>query len=152
MKETLYIGNITLKSLRNAILDYRITERDSILLHQENFDSIALEYRETYKENLPYPFFYLGVFVNACEYGLISIGKIEIKRMASVPNRNVIENEELYPPFDCVYRCGWCGNVVDFDGALLDPKIRQENIRVLEKFGNDIRQIKVHGKCCADKH
>ena len=65
-------------------------------------------------------------------------------------NNESISYEE-YPPEDIFYRCGWCGNVVDYDGAELSPEIRNDNIRLLQKFGNAISVEKVNGYCCKDK-
>jgi len=49
-----------------------------------------------------------------------------------------------------VYRCGWCGNVVNFDGSELDPHARAYNIKIIEKFGHSVEKH-VDGYCCKGK-
>ena len=149
MNEIKYIGDITLKKLRDAILDFKIAEDKAILLHPNDFDDLAGEYRETYKESIPFPFFYLGVLVYFDEHGRVPLNRISITD--NNINVNSYQNgvkEEEYPPFYEVYRCGWCGNVVAYDGSELDYDTRREHIRIIEKYKNEITHIKVHGKCC----
>jgi len=38
-----YIRQVTIKSLRDYILDNGLTENDTLLLNRENFDDIVLE-------------------------------------------------------------------------------------------------------------
>ena len=48
-----YIGkNITLKNIKDAILDFKITEIDTITLHPENFKEITTEFKQNYNENI----------------------------------------------------------------------------------------------------
>jgi len=48
----------------------------------------------------------------------------------------------------CFYRCGWCGNVVDFDGSELSSEERNDKIRLLGKFDSSINVKFVTGYCC----
>jgi len=50
-------GNITLKTIRDYILDHSVTESDTIYLHSQNFDDLAFEHRATYGKSIPIPFF-----------------------------------------------------------------------------------------------
>lgn len=151
MADIRYIGDITLQSLRNVILDENISSHDSILLHPNDFDDIALEYRETYCESLHIPFVFVGIEIKLSQNPPVPLGRIRIEHNTMSCQSNQSE-EELYPPFEIVYRCGWCGNVVDRDGALLDSGTRLEQIRVIEKFGSQIEHIRINGQCCKGKH
>ena len=51
-------GGITIKAIRDSILDFKLNENDSIILNSWNFDDIVIEYRETYQESISVPFFY----------------------------------------------------------------------------------------------
>mgnify|MGYP001250014023 CR=1 FL=1 len=148
MSEIKFIKEINLKSLRDAILDNGIRETDAIFLHPSDFDDIACEHRDTYKESIAYPFFLLGVFIGTNEKMIVPPTEIRIERNIQIPQVQKIEEIEDYPPFDSVYRCGWCGNVVDYDGKLLTSEAREEHIRVLEKFKKEINEIAVNGDCC----
>lgn len=55
------IGEISIKSLRDAILDFKLTNNDIIILHTLNFDDIIIEHRKTYRESIRIPFVLLGV-------------------------------------------------------------------------------------------
>ncbi|HCT30051.1 MAG TPA: serine/threonine protein kinase [Bacteroidales bacterium] len=64
--------------------------------------------------------------------------------------KNFKQKRKHYIEEDIVYRCGWCGNIVDFEGNELDYQTREYNIRIIKKFGQSVVK-KVHGKCCKDK-
>jgi serine/threonine-protein kinase len=49
-----------------------------------------------------------------------------------------------------VYRCGWCGNVVDHDGRELEDDMTHYNFKVINKFGQGVIKL-VTGICCIDK-
>jgi hypothetical protein len=62
--ELKYIGSkVTIKALRDFILDSEITENDTILLNPINHDDIVLEYREIYSESINLPYILLGVLI-----------------------------------------------------------------------------------------
>lgn len=156
MSELKFMKAINLKSLRDTILDCKINNSDAIYLHLNDFDDIACEYRETYKESIVYPFFFLNVFIGVSERITVPSSVIRIERNVSIPSTQIHIKEEMesFPPIDTVYRCGWCGNVVDYDGSLLDFETRNEYISILEKFQQEVKEVKVHGNCCpnGDQH
>ena len=48
-----YLGTpVTINIIRTFILTQQLTESDTVLLHPANFDALALEYSETYRETL----------------------------------------------------------------------------------------------------
>ena len=67
-------------------------------------------------------------------------------------NRRRVPSEKVkhYIEEDTVYRCGWCGNIVDIDGSELDYHMRKYYFKVHKKFGESIVK-KVNGYCCKDK-
>ena len=46
-----------------------------------------------------------------------------------------------------IYRCGWCGNLVDKSGMSLMDESFGKAKRIIEKYG-DYRTEKVNGECC----
>lgn len=145
------IGGICIKSLRDVILDFGLTDNDTIVLHTLNFDDIVIEHRETYRESIRIPFILLGVEIREDKEKRAYRDKILIiKNDDASKNYSTVQKEE-YPPFETFYRCGWCGNVVDFDGACLSSEKRSEKIRLLEKFGSSINVKAVTGYCCEHK-
>src|ERR1035437_2956942 len=152
MSEIKFLKEVNLKSSRDAILDNGIRETDAILLHPSDFDDIACEYRETYKESITCPLFLLGDFVRTSERMIVPPTEIRIERNVQIPQVQKNEEVEDYPPFDSVYRCGWCGNVVDYDGKLLTKESREEHISILQKFNKEIKEVAVNGECCPLGH
>jgi hypothetical protein len=151
MGDLKYIGKITLKSLRDAILDYSISSSKAILLHPHDFDDMAVDYRNAYGVSLKLPFVFLGIYIAPSENPSVPLGRIRVEQNIETP-RQPTQEDEACPPFTIAYRCGWCGNVVAEDGSLLDGSTRMEYIRILEKYGSQIEHIKVHGDCCRNNH
>ena len=145
------IGEICIKSLRDAILDFNLTTNDTIVLHSLNFDKLVIEHRRTYRESIRIPFILLGVEIREDKEKRAFRDKIWILKNNIASKNNIMSQEEEYSPLETFYRCGWCGNVVDFDGAQLSPENRNEKIRLLDKFGISINVEAVHGYCCENK-
>jgi hypothetical protein len=157
IENTRHIGNVTLKSLRDYILDNAITEEDTIVLNQINFDEIALEHRRIYNEGIVYPYFILRVLIKEDEDNSVPFGRIKL----------ILKDEnrfyEDYAPqpleqgpnssheFDTVYRCGYCGDMVEFNGNKLDDNERAFRISVLEKFPRTVTTKQTSGYCCRNK-
>jgi hypothetical protein len=57
------IGLITLSNLNQFINEINTWKIKFILLHQKDMDSIALEYRNTYRENLPATYLINGLLI-----------------------------------------------------------------------------------------
>ncbi|MDN3655628.1 hypothetical protein QWZ08_08325 [Ferruginibacter paludis] len=53
----------SLKKLRDFIIDNDLGEDDTIILNQDNFDSIVIDHRTTYGESINMPFIFLGILV-----------------------------------------------------------------------------------------
>ncbi|WP_372800882.1 hypothetical protein [Lutibacter sp.] len=156
-----YIGRkITIKAIRDYILDYELSENDTILLHPTNFDDIVLEYRETFSESINLPYFLLKVWISESFNYTIPHGRIGIIKNDKDPNRpcNNLSNEDFLEQdksFDfldgeVVYRCNWCGNIVDAKGIPLNGYERDRIIDYLQNYDNPIVEHK-NGECCPEK-
>ena len=143
---THYIGNITIKSIRDYILDASITDEDTILLNQVDYDNIILEHRESYNESMTIPFLLLGVLVKEDDTYSVPANRVKVIQNDTYSARTVEEDEpDLYEP---IYRCGWCGNVVDYDGKQLSDDMRRYKIGLIEKYSSDVIVKSTHGYCC----
>ncbi|MTI31417.1 hypothetical protein [Xanthovirga aplysinae] len=147
-----YIGKqITIKKLRDFIIDNKLTENDSILLHTLDFDNIVLEYKEFYKESLIEPFLILNVLIKEDARREIPFNRIGILKndFRSVRTKTEI-NYDLYEG-EVAYRCGLCGNIIDDQGNDLIGPERERIINYLEKFPNPTVKHKL-GKCCPNPY
>lgn len=154
---TEHIGNITIKALRDYILDNSLSEEDTIIVNQINFDELALEYRKTYNEGIEIPFFILRVLVkedgtNSVPFGRVMIILKDKDRYYEDYIPKVVDNSPNDShEFDVIYRCGWCGNVVGFNGKELDNSDKSFQIKVLEKFNRTVQQPHITGYCCKNR-
>lgn len=46
-----------------------------------------------------------------------------------------------------IYRCGWCGNIVDEIGEPLGRKQWEKAVRIFDTHGH-YRAVKINGNCC----
>jgi hypothetical protein len=152
-----YIGKIILiKSIRDFILDAKLTENDTILLNQVNFDNIVIEFRNTYNESINSHYFLLSILIKEDDSNSVPLNRVGVikndknrfkddyKQQSSI-DKNLPDESHAY---DTIYRCGWCGNVVDFDGSEFDPQTREFYISIHKKFRNTITEKAVSGNCC----
>ena len=143
---------ITLAAIQECVDVLELTEADTIRLHPYNFDSLATEYRDKYGYAMPEPFFVAGVWV-------------EEARPLDQPRDNVVVyfNDERARPSPyptapsladddrLIYRCGFCGNLVDEKGRELDQVTRALHIKILECRGQKgVRHRE--GDCCPNGH
>lgn len=157
IENTIQIGYITIKALRDYILDNNLTEEDSIILNQTNFDEIVLEHRKIYNEGIIYPYFILRIHIKEDENNLVPFGRI----MVLLKDRDrsyedyIPERIEKGPSsdheFDTVYRCGYCGDMVEFNGNKLDDSERAFRISILEKFKSTVITKHTTGYCCRNR-
>ncbi len=75
---------ITIKTLKDFILDYSISEEKAILLSQEDFDNIVLEYREFYGVPLEEEFYITAVLIKEAPLGELKQGQIGIVNKSDV--------------------------------------------------------------------
>lgn len=156
-----HIGSITIKSLKDFILDKMLTSNDTILLNHQNFDQIVLEYRTTYNESISIPYFLLQVLIKEDDTNKVPLNRIRLiandinrserdfEQFTNGTSENTID--ESYSD-EIIYRCGYCGNIVDFDGSEYDNQTRQFKIKILEKFRSTVTVKNVAGKCCPNGH
>lgn len=152
-----YIKRITIISLRDFILDNNLTENDTLILNQFDFDNLAVEYRETYNESIFVPYFLLRVLIREDNFNKIPLNRVGIIKDDNTRFENDFDPKVTNQPnenfkYETIYRCGWCGNIVDFDGSEFDSSTRLFKIDILEKFKNTVSIKHTNGKCCPNGH
>jgi len=141
-----HLSHITIKSLEDFIRDKGVSASESLLLNIRDFDNLALRHRESSNLSLPNPYYILRVLIQIDYANEVGINQIRIGKN---------ESETLYNNFDpyheTIYRCGYCGNIVDRNGNELNNIERQNKISILEKYKHAIDVQNVPGKCCIDE-
>lgn len=157
-ENTIHIGLVTIKTLRDYILDNDLSEEDSIVLNQINFDELALEHRKEYNEGIVYPYFILRILIKEDEDSIVPFGRIMVvhKDEQRFYEDYIPKPMEKGPSnsheFDTVFRCGYCGDMVEFNGDKLDDNERVFRISILEKFTSTITTKHTVGYCCRERH
>jgi hypothetical protein len=141
---------ITYNELRNVIIDEKLTQYDTIILHSYDFDSIVLEYREFYHEPLESPHLLLEVLVRESEGEDIPRNRIGILKNDHVSFRTTEHNQQSFDG-EVFYRCGYCGNAVDSNGRDLEGDERSRTIFIIENEKGVIVS-QVYGDCCRSKN
>jgi hypothetical protein len=145
-----YIGQITPKSLRNWLIDNPLVEGDTLLLHPHTYEDLAVEYREDYGTPMPEPYLLLGVLIDEVREGsgiTVPKGRVLVLIEDDRPDRH-----ETGPVDDGreVFRCGWCGSIVDSEGVELEGAERSYAITLLELRVEGATSV--HGQCCPNGH
>ncbi|MDH2208566.1 hypothetical protein N5J53_16275 [Empedobacter sp. GD03644] len=150
--ELKYIGKqITIKALKDFIIDNGDLDEKVILLNSQNFDDIVLEYLEFYKESMPIPYNLLGVLITEDETNKVPLNRIGI----DISENHIIyevSNDERYNLYDgeFAYRCGFCGGIIDKNGNELYDEERQRIINYIENYEKPIVNH-AYGKCCQNE-
>lgn len=132
---------ITLRYIRNYILDNNISEMVTLLLHPENFDDLELEHRATYGQGITVPFYFLRVLITEA-HGSAALNRIRVvrddgDRYQGDFDPKVRKDREFnaLPAQDKkIYQCHHCGNIVTVDGKKVNPEIRTKQIGLLGQF------------------
>lgn len=61
--ELFYIGQVSLVSLRNFILNKNLSGQHVIRLHSRDFDTIVLDYRQQHGQSLKQPFYIFDTLI-----------------------------------------------------------------------------------------
>ena len=144
-----YIGSITIKGLRDWILDSGLTEEDTVLLNTHTFEELALYHREYYGTALPEPYSLVGVLITDATD--IEVPKDRVLVLKGDDRAERYIPEEPSDDGSPIFRCGWCGNVVDEDGSLLSASERSRLISVLQQREGAGNVRRVHGDCCPNR-
>jgi hypothetical protein len=116
------------------------------------------EYRDTYFESIQLPYFLIKIFINEDKYNNVPLNRIGVVKNDQDPNRpsryEMSDTNELDKTYDfldgeIVYRCHWCGNIVDMQGDVLISAARERIINYLENYDSPIVHHK-NGKCCPE--
>ena len=148
----LHLGTpITINIVRTFILTQQLTEADTVLLHPANFDALALEYRETYRETLYDPYFLLGVLVESALDQSVPHDRLLALCNDSRPHRLALAEARFIPTDDgrFIHRCGYCGSFTDAQGKFVREADRNNHIKLLHLRGRPERVEHLHCECCA---
>lgn len=135
----------TIKYLRDFILDKGVRDTDSIALEESMFDELALDFRAVYKEPIPVPFIFLGVWIKIADRGTIKYNHALITEDDLVPMPSGEKADDI--SYELVYRCGWCGKLLDEHGYELTGNAFEMAVKRHQKYGEGI-WIKTTGNCC----
>lgn len=150
--EIKHIGKrITYKYLRDIILDENLTDSDTIILNTKNLDNIILEYLDTYHISMTFPHLLLGVLIREAEGETIPLNRIGILKDDDESIQETEGSGFDYYDGEVIYRCGWCGNIVNENGKELGAFDRNKAIHYIKNHENAIVK-KTHGKCCPNGH
>lgn len=142
-----YIGkNVTIKVIRDYILDSDITDDDTFVLNPSDYAEIASEYGDFYKQDLQQPYLLLGVLIEKDQLCRISKGQALVIRNDTQATRTAYE--ETFAPNEVVHRCGICGSIINEDGSQPTPNECQRKVNYLNKFGLRANVQHTYGYCC----
>lgn len=141
-------NRITLKSLRDYILDASVTDKDTILLNQADFDELALEYRHQYNEHIPTPYLLVGVLIR--EDNKRGVGRGSIIVIEDDTESLRVNSNEIFDPYLVIYRCANCESLVGSDGRELERKEINWQTDYLSKFKDKANVEPVRGDCCEE--
>jgi len=146
-----YIGSaLTINALRSFILDQELADAATILLHPADFDALALEYRETYRQTLPEPYFLLGVLLEPAPDHTVPSGRVRALSPDLRPHRVTLALQ--YGPLTDdgrpIHRCGFCGTFTDARGRALTGDDLILHTRLLNTRDWPEQSRDVVGHCC----
>ncbi|WP_026729483.1 hypothetical protein [Flavobacterium denitrificans] len=149
--EVKYIGQkITLKTIRDCILDLKLSEDRIILLNSQNFDDIVLEYLDFYNESIEIPYYLLGVLISEDNSNKVPLNRIGIINDDDFEHPVYYEENFDLSDGEEAYRCGFCGRIIDKHGNELFDDERERIINYIQKFEDSIVN-KAYGKCCKNQ-
>ena len=74
-----YIGSpINHKTLKDFIIESKMSDEDIILLHSHNFCDIIEEYRSIYKASIPIPYKLLGVYIEEAQGSRVPKDRVSV--------------------------------------------------------------------------
>jgi serine/threonine protein kinase len=86
------------------------------------------------------------------EYIQTTIDAIKVEKnkySPSILEKDGVPKKEIkhFVEESIVYRCGWCGKIIDEDGLTLDEYTHSYNIKVMSKYGQSVVKKKVCISC-----
>jgi hypothetical protein len=147
--EVKYIGRIiSIKLIREFIIDESLFDGKVILLHRLNFDDIILEYRNFYNESIKFPYYIIGVLITEDKSQKIPFDRVGIVNIEDYKAQHIL-SQKAFDLYDKVkaYRCEFCGRLTDENGNILFGNERDIIISYLKESDNPIVH-KIYGKCC----
>jgi hypothetical protein len=144
------------KSVRDFVLDQKLGDSDTVVLNYVDFADVALEFRETYKQSLQDPYIVLGVLVEPEFFGRVPVNRIGFIKNDVHRSKQIRNNEDLRQSLlnseEIVFRCAFCGDIVDGNGEPVESKTYSYQLQLLEtrKKKGFVRTIV--GCCCHNKY
>lgn len=145
-----YIGQVTLLAIRGWILDSGLTDKDTVLLHPTTFENVVEDYRQMYREPMPNPFFLLGVLIDETTEVRVPENRVVAlvgDERADRPMRPTGKPPQPVDDGRDVYRCGWCGSIINDYGEVLEGEAREYSIFLLRTRGDSGTRHR-DGECC----
>jgi hypothetical protein len=152
-----YVGQITVKSVRDFVMDNKLTDNDTVFLGYGDFEDLSKEYHQTYRQRLPDPYIVFDtVLVEQDILGRIPVGRIgcmrnDTRRPGQIRNKEDLRQSLLNSEM-IIYRCVRCGDIVDANGDELDITTYGYHRQILEtrKAKGFVRTIQSY--CCTSQN
>lgn len=146
-QELFLLKNTTINGLRYFILDNKLTENDTILMHPTDFETINQEHYKTYNIKLPHFLFLLKVLIRI-DNDIQTKGRVSvIMDDTSLIMGECIEQQKEEET-KVVYRCHYCGTILDSEGEELEKEVYSKDKDYLDRFGSLAKTENVTGFCC----
>lgn len=139
----------TIKYLKTFILVHELGISESILLDEGMFDELALDYRANYHEPIPQPFVFLNVWIKIAASSTVGFNQALIVKGDPRPMQEPADSSSL--DSSKIYRCGYCGILVDDCGNTLAGSQYELAVRKWKHFGENIFIATVCA-CCKKRH
>lgn len=140
------VGNrVCLDSIRNLILDHGSGGPDLVLLNQQDFDELVLEHRDRYGNGAPDPYILLEVRIAEDIARATPRNRVQL-----VVDGAALDDLNSEPGLgqSVVYRCGYCGDLVNDEGTALLGRERSKSIWAIERAHAPAIVHAVLGRCC----
>lgn len=122
-----------------------ISEQYSITLNDRAFDELALDYRAIYREPIPTPFIFEGVWIKMAPYSTVAFNQAVIITDDPHPEQDADHSDPI--EFEKIYRCGYCGILLDEFGDGLTGYLYEMAMKKIKLYGETVFVPSV-GRCC----
>jgi hypothetical protein len=145
-----YIGKVNVENVRTFILENTLTDEYKIAMHPQTFDEFAIDYLKAFTSGIPDPFKYLGIDIIADNTQKTPKDRIMVADGETIVNRVRIIDLPPDPKLKKIYRCGYCGGIVGYNGDRIPEWEAKENERIVKEYRN--RTETVMGSCCIEQY
>lgn len=144
-----YIGQVNIPNIRDFILGNSLEEGTVLALHPHTCDELAVDYRKHFSDKFSVPLSYLGVTITSDNSGKTPKDRVRIAEGIEKGSQwvRIIDIPSKSPA--AIYRCGWCGGLVDKDSKPIDSATYHSMRKELED-GYDKATL-LNGECCRNE-